>query len=59
MQRPYTDYLPREFFAEYIPLTRSTRGVIPAAVGLRYPLGEILVEARVGISLSRIDGSMY
>jgi hypothetical protein len=39
MQRPYTDYPPREFFAEYIPLMRPTRGVIPAVVGLRYPLG--------------------
>jgi hypothetical protein len=46
MQRPYTDYLPREFFAEYIPLMRPTRDVIPAVVGLRYPLGGLLVEAR-------------
>ena len=46
MQRPYTDYLPREFFAEYIPLMRPTRGVIPAVVRLRCPLAGLLVEAR-------------
>jgi hypothetical protein len=59
MQRPYAHYLPREFFAEYTPPTRSTRDVSAAAIELRYLLEELLLRACVEISPPRPDRLWY